>query len=64
VFGQFRTNTKIVRLATGKGLVAAVVTAEKGSDVNLATDLLWDALHHWKIRARLSGDPDAQQLRQ
>lgn len=61
VFGQFRTNTKIVRLASGKGLVSAVVTEEKGSDVNLATDLLWDALHQqMDVALVISNDFDLQ----
>jgi hypothetical protein len=61
VFGQFRTNTKVLRPARGRGLVSAVVTEEKGSDVNLATDLLWDALHQrMGVALVISNDFDLQ----
>ncbi|MGH9209884.1 MAG: NYN domain-containing protein, partial [Acidimicrobiales bacterium] len=49
VFGQFKKRDKIVRLHTplpgGVMKARAKTIEEKGSDVNLATDLLWDVLH-------------------
>ena len=42
--GRFLTNIKALRLADGPGMVDVVVTEEKGSDVNLATYLLLDAV--------------------
>ena len=49
VYGQFKERARRVPLARrgrrGRVRLAdVVVTEEKGSDVNLATDLLWDAL--------------------
>ncbi len=44
VYGQFRTRSKRVRTTKGEW-VWAEVTEEKGSDVNLASDLVWDASH-------------------
>jgi len=45
VFGQFKRRTKRVPLAAGGGSATVQTFEEKGSDVNLATDLLWDVLH-------------------
>lgn len=48
-YGQFKTRTKMQRLAnppaSGPKRVEVLVTEEKGSDVNLATHLLWDAFN-------------------
>jgi len=63
VYGVFRTNRKVVPVAGTKGqqLVRADVTEEKGSDVNLATDLTWDASHGlMDVALVLSNDFDLQ----
>jgi uncharacterized LabA/DUF88 family protein len=65
-FGQFRTNTKSVRLARprpdGRLYDWAVITEEKGTDVSLASHLLWDTFHK-SIDAALvlSNDSDLQE---
>jgi uncharacterized LabA/DUF88 family protein len=59
-FGQFRTDAKALPIAAHPGaLVTVLRTVEKGSDVNLATRLLVEALsgdieEHWVV----SGDSD------
>lgn len=60
VLGQFRTRPKRVRRPNGK-YVLADVTEEKGSDVNLAVDLVWDACHSaMKCALVISNDFDLQ----
>ena len=48
VYGQFKERRRRLPLARsrrgGRRFAEVIVTEEKGSDVNLATDLLWDAL--------------------
>lgn len=63
--GHFRTRTKPVRLTNpppkGSATVLANVTEEKGSDVNLASHLLWDAFHrHITCALVISNDSDLQ----
>jgi uncharacterized LabA/DUF88 family protein len=43
VFGHFLTNETTLPKADGSGPVRVLRTEEKGSDVNLAAHLLWDA---------------------
>jgi len=45
VFGQFKMRSKRVPFADGSGSATVKTPEEKGSDVNLASDLLWDVLH-------------------
>lgn len=62
-YGQFKTRTKMQRLAnppaSGPKRVEVLVTEEKGSDVNLATHLLWDAFNgDGSASFVISGDAD------
>jgi hypothetical protein len=62
-FGQFKTRRKSQRLAnppaSGSARVEVLVTEEKGSDVNLATYLLWDAFRgDGSVSLVISGDTD------
>lgn len=65
--GQFTTHKKRVRLvhrrADGSWFDEAWVREEKGSDVNLAAHLLWDACHDRDMTAALvvSNDSDLQE---
>jgi len=65
VLGRFVTRTKSVRLAkpVGTRLYAdARITEEKGSDVKLATNLVWDAAHGFmKCALVISNDSDLQE---
>lgn len=45
VLGQFQKNRKRVHTVRG-GTVEVIMYEEKGSDVNLGTDLSWDASEH------------------
>lgn len=63
--GQFQTRTKVVRLARlrrGKPrFVKASVTEEKGTDVSLGAQLLWDAFHgEMTCAVVISNDADLQ----
>jgi hypothetical protein len=65
-FGQFRTNRKRVRLARprpdGSWFDEAWVTEEKGTDVSLASHLLWDAFHRAASAALvISNDSDLEE---
>jgi len=65
VYGKFRTRTKRLPRARPRGrrrsTVEVLVTEEKGSDVNLATDLLWDAAHReMEVALVVSNDFDLQ----
>lgn len=62
-FGKFRTRTKQVLVAPGHSLsgrrVPALVTEEKGSDVNLATELLIDGFRNdYEAAIVVSDDSD------
>jgi hypothetical protein len=62
-YGQFKTRAKMQRLAnppaSGPKRVEVLVTEEKGSDVNLATHLLWDAFNgDGSASLVISGDTD------
>ena len=62
-YGQFKTRPKLQRLADpprgGPSRVRVLVTEEKGSDVNLATYLLWDAFRgDGSASLVISGDTD------
>jgi uncharacterized LabA/DUF88 family protein len=64
--GRFATRTKRVRLAkprsNGTKYTDAIITEEKGSDVKLATHLVWDAAHqHIKAALVISNDSDLQE---
>jgi hypothetical protein len=60
VEGQFVTRRKRV-LTTSKAWVSADVTEEKGSDVNLGADLVWDACYgEMSCALVLSNDFDLQ----
>lgn len=60
VFGTFRTRPKRVRTKQGTWATADV-TEEKGSDVNLGSDLVWDACHSaMKCALLISNDFDLQ----
>jgi uncharacterized LabA/DUF88 family protein len=64
--GRFVTHTKRVRLAkrrkNGSWYDDARITEEKGSDVNLATHLVWDAAHgEMKCALVISNDSDLQE---
>jgi uncharacterized LabA/DUF88 family protein len=65
-FGRFATNVKRVRLAkprsNGAKTVEAIITEEKGSDVMLATNLVWDSAHKCMAAALvISNDSDLQE---
>lgn len=62
-YGQFKTRTKHQRLVNPRPgdpkRVEVYVTEEKGSDVNLATFLLWDAFRRdGSVSLVISGDTD------
>jgi len=62
-YGQFKTKTKHQRLVSPRPgdpkRVEVYVTEEKGSDVNLATFLLWDAFRQdGSVSLVISGDTD------
>jgi NYN domain len=65
ILGRFVTRTKSVRLAKPKGKRLyddALITEEKGSDVKLATHLVWDAAHgNMKCALVISNDSDLQE---
>lgn len=62
-YGQFKTRAKMQRLAnpteSGPTFVKVLVTEEKGSDVNLASYLVWDAFTaDGAMSLVISGDTD------
>jgi hypothetical protein len=60
VLGQFQKNEKTVRLTSG-AFAKAIIYEEKGSDVNLGTDLSWDACNgEMEAALVISNDFDLQ----
>jgi hypothetical protein len=60
IHGQFQKNEKTVHLVSG-GKARATVYEEKGSDVNLGTDLSWDAAQaRMQVALVVSNDFDLQ----
>ncbi|MEZ4553127.1 MAG: NYN domain-containing protein [Dehalococcoidia bacterium] len=58
-FGKFKTNTRSYMLADGTGFAEVVRSEEKGSDVNLASYLLIDAIDGcYDVAVVISNDTD------
>jgi uncharacterized LabA/DUF88 family protein len=60
VEGQFARRDKRVRLKGSETLVDATVYEEKGTDVNLAADLVYDACQGLDVALVISNDSDLQ----
>jgi hypothetical protein len=64
VFGRFATRRSwmpLVKPGSGSRFVQVYRTEEKGSDVNLASQLVWDACHEdFEVAAVVSNDSDLQ----
>ena len=59
VFGSFLTHVRNMPLANGKGYVNVVSTQEKGSDVNLAAQMLMDGFKNdYECAVVISNDSD------
>jgi hypothetical protein len=59
VLGSFLTHVVTMPLANGKGYAQVVKTQEKGSDVNLAAQLLWDGFrNNYECAVVVSNDSD------
>lgn len=59
VLGHFLTERMWMAKADGTGEVEVIRPKEKGSDVNLATHLVWDAFKdHFEVAVLITGDLD------
>ncbi|MCC7364669.1 MAG: NYN domain-containing protein [Dehalococcoidia bacterium] len=57
--GQFKTNKRSYKLADGSGFAEVIRSEEKGSDVNLASYLIIDAVDHcYDVALVISNDTD------